>query len=766
LRRETQLPNFMSTEIARAMMKYISTILIVDDDLAVCTMLELLLRSADYQIFFETSSKQALYTAQQMLPDLILLDVIMPEIDGFEVCRQLRDDPILAEVPIIIVTAFDDRESRMRAMEAGADDLVIKSIDRLELRARVRTITRLNRYRQLLNARMQRQQAEAQTRQRSLDLTLLNRVIATAAATLDVEEALHTACKALAYAFDLPQATAMLLNAEQTECTIVSEYPFIARLHDGRLRLESSEASGWLSALGSVIPVAAIPTMAYVLAHKTLLLVADAQHDPLLERLHALLHERGIVSLMCVPIFVRDQVAGTFELSTTVRRVFSDQDTALAQSVATAAGHAIEVVRLHQQLRQHAASLEEIVTQRTLELQIERDQTRSILEAVGEAVVVANLDGAIQYVNPATVALTGYTSQEVLGQSWYMWQSDHATPHAYAHIQETVVAGRIWQGEMINRRKGGALYSTALTAAPLFDPNDQKRTSGFVIVQRDITLLKEAERLKDQFVSNVSHELRTPLSVITLLSGNLDTLYERLDDSQRRGITRDIRKQARVLNELITGVLEISRIDSAVVPSEQRRVNLAQLVAEELEKQLPLAHQKSQITHMSGIDQLGVYGNAGQLRQVIRNLLNNAIKYTPIAGQIICTCRMLDQPTADHGQSCAATPPAAATSAAAGLPEAWPGRHHLPVGRWAAISVSDNGSGFSEYELLRIFERFYRVKTEGNIPGTGLGLSIARDLVALHGGQIAVVSIPNVGSNFVVYLPASEDTDHADDSGG
>jgi len=287
-------------------MKHISTILIVDDDPAACKILEGLLRAADYRIFFVTSGLEALHTAQQTLPDLVLLDVMMPDIDGFEVCRQLRADPMLAEVPIIMVTALEDRESRMRGMDAGADDFMIKPVDRMELRARVRTITRLNRYRQLLHERTQRQQAEEQTRQRSRDLTLLNRVIATAASTLDVEEALHTACKALAYAFDLAQATATLLNADQTECTIVSEYPFISRLQDGQLRLESSETSGWLSALGSVIPVAAIPTMAHVLAHKTPLLVADAQHDPQLESLHALLHERGIVTLVSVPSTPQD----------------------------------------------------------------------------------------------------------------------------------------------------------------------------------------------------------------------------------------------------------------------------------------------------------------------------------------------------------------------------------------------------------------------------------------------------------------------------
>jgi DNA-binding response OmpR family regulator len=153
-------------------MNHISTILIVDDDLAGCKILERLLRSADHRIFFVTAGQEVLHTAQQTLPDLVLLDVMMPEIDGFEVCRQLRGDPMLAEVPIIMVTALDDRDSRIRGMEAGADDFLIKPIDRMELRARVRTITRLNRYRLLIDERTQRQQAEEQTRQRSRDLTM------------------------------------------------------------------------------------------------------------------------------------------------------------------------------------------------------------------------------------------------------------------------------------------------------------------------------------------------------------------------------------------------------------------------------------------------------------------------------------------------------------------------------------------------------------------------------------------------------------------
>jgi signal transduction histidine kinase len=152
---------------------------------------------------------------------------------------------------------------------------------------------------------------------------------------------------------------------------------------------------------------------------------------------------------------------------------------------------------------------------------------------------------------------------------------------------------------------------------------------------------------------------------------------------------------------------------------------------------------------------LPVYGYVGQLRLVIRILINYAIKYTPEGWRISCLCRLFEQPAAEHEP---------APEAGAALEE-WPGRDELPAGRWAALRLADSGSGIAEQDLSRIFDRFYRVKTEGNIPGTGLGLSIARELIALNNGQLAVASELNRGSNFVVYIPLVEDSTHDHDTG-
>lgn len=132
---------------------YTSLILIVDDTATGRDILEALLQSPAYQLAFAGNGAEALVQAEALTPDLILLDVMMPGMDGFEVCRRLRANPRLAEIPIILVTALDDRASRLRGIEAGADDFVTKPFDHAELRARVRTITRLNRYRRLVDER-------------------------------------------------------------------------------------------------------------------------------------------------------------------------------------------------------------------------------------------------------------------------------------------------------------------------------------------------------------------------------------------------------------------------------------------------------------------------------------------------------------------------------------------------------------------------------------------------------------------------------------
>lgn len=139
-----------------------SIILIVDDEPAGRQTLESILDEQGYRLEMAENGLQALEKARQLLPDVILLDVMMPNMDGFEVCRRIRSDPTLAEIPIIMLTALDDRKSLLDGLDAGADDYITKPYDRYELRARLIGITRLNRYRKLLDDRTNIEQAHSQ----------------------------------------------------------------------------------------------------------------------------------------------------------------------------------------------------------------------------------------------------------------------------------------------------------------------------------------------------------------------------------------------------------------------------------------------------------------------------------------------------------------------------------------------------------------------------------------------------------------------------
>ena len=136
-------------------MNNLTTILLVDDHEANRDTLRELLDTPEFRFVDAADGSTALQLAAASPPDLVLLDVMMPGMDGFEVCRRLRADVRLAEVPVIMVTALDDQESRLAGLEAGADDFISKPYNRLELRARVRTVARLNRYRRLDDQRRQ-----------------------------------------------------------------------------------------------------------------------------------------------------------------------------------------------------------------------------------------------------------------------------------------------------------------------------------------------------------------------------------------------------------------------------------------------------------------------------------------------------------------------------------------------------------------------------------------------------------------------------------
>ncbi len=245
-----------------------------------------------------------------------------------------------------------------------------------------------------------------------------------------------------------------------------------------------------------------------------------------------------------------------------------------------------------------------------------------------------------------------------------------------------------------------------------------KDLPGSAAVFHDVTELRRLEKVRKDFVANVSHELRTPITAIrgyaeTLQSGALKDL------EVAPKMVEIIHRQSERLSELVEDLLELSRLESREVELRLGPVSLAEATARAAETVRPKAASKDIHLELHLPQDLMVQGDGRAVEQVLLNLLDNAVKYTPVGGRV-------DVTGTREGERC-------------------------------TVRIQDTGVGIEPKHLPRIFERFYRVDKgrSRDMGGTGLGLSIVKHLVGAMHGEVKVESQPHVGSVFVIFLPVA-----------
>ncbi|MEW6736641.1 MAG: ATP-binding protein [Acidobacteriota bacterium] len=233
-----------------------------------------------------------------------------------------------------------------------------------------------------------------------------------------------------------------------------------------------------------------------------------------------------------------------------------------------------------------------------------------------------------------------------------------------------------------------------------------------------IARLEEAFQHISRFTADASHELRTPL---TVLRGELEAFAKRprLNSEERETIGSMLEETER-LSKIVEKLLEISRLDAGEVKMANEKFNFTELVISTVEQLRVLAEDKSIAIQFDTTLQVNIEGDRSRLKQVIVNLLDNAIKYTPEGGSVNVRISL--------------------------------------VNRHALLEVTDNGAGIPTEALPHIFERFFRVDKARSreMGGAGLGLSIAKSICTAHGGQINVESVEGKGSRFQIMLPLAD----------
>ena len=353
-------------------------------------------------------------------------------------------------------------------------------------------------------------------------------------------------------------------------------------------------------------------------------------------------------------------------------------------------------------------------------LQTERDRLHAILTNIGDAVMVTDIDGIIEYVNPAWERLNGYPAAEAAGENARLIRSGQHPPGFYAEMGETMDAGQQWVGEVVNRRKDGTLYDAAMTITPIKD--DAGRVVTFVAVQHDISALKEIDRMKSQFVSDVSHELRTPLTNIRLY---LDLLRGTADPERTTRYLETMDRESGRLAHLIDDLLSLSRLEAGTVNFNPAPTDLNPILRALADDRRALAANRGLQLTLECQDKLPqVMGDERLLTQVFTNLLTNALNYTPAGGKVVLRTR----------------------------------RRQAQGEEFVTAEVEDTGLGIPAEEQPLIFRRFFRghASRKTSAAGTGLGLAICQEILEPHSGRIEVESegVPGKGSLFTVWLPS------------
>ncbi|MFC4556656.1 two-component system histidine kinase PnpS [Virgibacillus kekensis] len=342
--------------------------------------------------------------------------------------------------------------------------------------------------------------------------------------------------------------------------------------------------------------------------------------------------------------------------------------------------------------------------------QIQEKQLTTVIDNTQSGLVLLDEKGYIHLVNRKALSMFGGNSRDYIGRLYYE-VLDHEGIHQT--VQQTFLYEKNVK-ESITQTAGMDTKYIEIVGAPIF--NERSLLKGAVLVLYDITHLKKLELMRKDFVANVSHELKTP---ITSIKGFAETLLDgALDDKETlQNFLSIIHDESTRLQVLIEDLLTLSRLEKDEYKPVKSEINMNRLVEEVLPITNHAAEQKGISLTVEMDNNISLRADKERIKQIVINLLTNAVNYTPENGDVKLT--VTDKDENIH------------------------------------IEVSDTGIGISQEAIPRIFERFYRVDKarSRNTGGTGLGLAIVKHIVEVHDGRITVESESNKGSTFHVYLP-------------
>lgn len=734
-------------------------ILIVDDNLSNLEFLYELLKLENYAVVTANSGLTALQTVEQEHPDIVLLDILMPVLDGYEVCKRLKADPQTRDLPVIFISALASESEKAQGFEVGAADYIAKPIPPIEMLARIDNQLRLHRLQQQLEAQNTKLQTEIKNRIR-IEETLRqqaerDRLLAAISQriyqSLNLNETLETAVTEIRQLLNVDRTLICQTSNDHESCRVIAEsvrtaeYSVLGRQFDGAF-LKQTHLDNWA--------------------------VDYTQSQNLDLGYAALLQDLEVRANLVVPIMQGESLWGLLAAQNClVNHQWRTWEQDLLKQLADQLMIAIQQSELYGQIQRFSAQMERQVKVRTAELELAfefeaalkriADKVRDSLDE-GQILQTAVEELAkglrIDCCNAALFDLEQRTSTIYYEYTTSIPPSRGRVSQidAFPELYEPLLRGEHLQFCSLGTRPGQGRL--AMLCCPI---QDEHRVLGdlwlihdghhafseqdirlvqqvanqcaialrqarlYQAAQTEVQELEKINQLKDDFLSTVSHELRTPMSNIKMATQMLEIALRRDGYLQETGAAAQyfqiLRNECDREISLINDLLDITRLSSVSEPINWDLIDLRDRIFHIVEPFIERMRQHDQRLQLQVADDLPLLTTEpNYFERILGELLNNACKYTP-AGETIAI---------------------EVTSQA----------------QTVTVEVSNSGTEIPAKERDRIFEKFYRIPK--NDPwkhgGTGLGLALIKGLVERLGGTIQVNSQHQL-TTFTIIFPRQVD---------
>ncbi|MCI0710113.1 MAG: ATP-binding protein [Chloroflexi bacterium] len=694
--------------MAQALDKSKYTILIVDDDEDARLVLKMMVQRDGYQVYEAADGLEGLQRFEEVHPDVVLMDAMMPRMDGFTAAQKIIEDYEDREVPVVMVTALNDDGSIQRAFKIGASDYITKPVQVSVMRHRIERLVRTK-------------AAEDGLHKIISDQRFLSRLDRDLGYTLNTQ-------RVLTLTMDI-----VLRRSGGSSCTI-------GVINRASRRLERAAALGGPKWLEEPVPEQDLLNDNHPLS------LAFSESS----QIHEVPQSDDRVRLL-VPLVVEGKPEGVVVVDNVMARFLDQTDRDFLQQVASRAAITLSKTRLYERSQLYNKKLDYLHQISTaISSSLNRDD---MLEMSTRGLAVL-LDGS-----SAFFCDYDRRNKQLMVRANFVVEGMADTPpdvnkkidvtkdgDAMKRLHEGVVqfqASRLSDDDPLNffvmrfgltagmavpRLQDDVVESLIVVADSRFERHFSDDEVGLARSLGDhITVMlqqanlfaniKELEEVKSEMIRMASHDLKNPLlQVRGYLDLLLKTMGEALSEQQREFASR-ITSGTDKMNNLLEDILNLERIESHST-TQLDTINLRFTLHQVVESLRPHAELKRQYLSANiGEEDAYIMGNELQLQQAFNNFINNAIKYTPEAGKVTVRGRVED------------------------------GEFHF--------EVEDNGYGIPKDRQDKLFERFYRARTPGteDIPGTGLGLSLVKSVVQRHGGDVWFKSEEGKGSTFGIWLP-------------